>query len=276
MNFMRNISFWRFFATLMAIVLSGNTPFAQVVQQQQITWPNHKKAVIVLTYDDALDSQLKNAIPELNRLKLKGTFFLTGLGRDATPQWRAVSRKGHELGNHTLYHPCLSATMPDNPANDSGHYTIYGILREIDMQNNFLFAVDGKSVRTYAYPCTETEVGGKNYVDSLRKAGIIKYARIGGDADAIVTDFKKLDPLLVPSYGLEEQTPAGKLIAFVKNTVQKGGMGIFMFHGIGGDYITTSSEAHKELLEYLAKNKKDIWVATFREAMDYITKANKG
>jgi hypothetical protein len=139
-----------------------------------------------------------------------------------------------------------------------------------------LFAVDGKSTRTYAYPCTETEVGGRSYVDSLRKAGLVKYARVGGDVDAVVTDFKKLDPLQVPSYGLDDNTPADKLIAFAKLVQQKGGMGIFMFHGIGGDYITTSVKAHKELLEYLAKNKKDIWVATFQEAMDYITKVNKG
>lgn len=273
---MANVNPTRFFAVLFAVLLACTSSIAQVAPQQQITWPHNKKAVIVLTYDDALDSQLEKAVPELNRLKLKGTFFLTGLSRDATPKWRAVSRKGHELANHTLYHPCLSATMPDNPVNASEHYSIYGILREIDMQNNFLFAVDGRSARTYAYPCTETEVGGRSYVDSLRKAGLVKYARVGGDVDAVITDFKKLDPLQVPSYGLEDGTPADKLIAFVKDAERKGGMGIFMFHGIGGDYITTSIEAHKELLEYLAKNKKDIWVATFQEAMDYITKANKG
>lgn len=273
---MENVNLKRRFVALFVTVLTGAASFAQVVPQQQITWPDHKKAVIVLTYDDALDSQLKNAIPELNKLKLKGTFFLTGLGRDATPQWRAVSRKGHELANHTLYHPCLSTSMPDNPVNASEHYTIYGILREIEMQNNFLFAVDGKSTRTYAYPCTETEVGGRSYVDSLRKAGLVKYARIGGDVDAVITDFKKLDPLQVPSYGLEDDTPAEKLIAFVKIVERKGGMGVFMFHGIGGDFITTSVEAHKALLEYLAKNKKDIWVTTFKQAMDYVAKANKG
>lgn len=254
----------------------GAFPFEEVVAQQKITWPNHKKAVIVLTYDDALDSQLKNAVPELNRHNFKGTFFLLGLTKDAILKWRVVSREGHELANHTLYHPCLPANMPDNPVNDSEHYTIYGILREIEMQNNFLFAVDGKSARTYAYPCTETDVGGRNYVDSLRKSGLVKYARLGGDADAVITNFKKLDVMQVPSYGLDENTPAGKMISFVKNVEKKGGMGVFMFHGIGGDFLTTSTEAHRQLLDYLAKNKKDIWVATFEQAMDYITKANKG
>jgi hypothetical protein len=137
-----------------------------------------------------------------------------------------------------------------------------------------LFAVDGKNSRTYAYPCTETTVGGKDYVDSLRKHGLIKYARIGGDVNAVITDFKHLDPLLVPSYGLEDNTSADQLIAFVKSTVKSGGMGIFMFHGVGGDYITTQAEAHRKLLAYLKANRKDIWVTTFQQAMDYVM-ANK-
>jgi len=239
--------------------------------QPQIKWPDHKKAVIVLTYDDGLYSQLNVAIPQLDSAHLKGTFFLTGdLNYETIPRWRAAAKKGHELANHTLYHPCISTN--DNPVG-SQHYTPNLILEEIGVMNNFLFAVDGKTSHTYAYPCTETSVGGKSYVDQLRKSGLIKYARIGGDKDAVITDFKNLDPLLVPSYGLEGNNSAEQLIDFVKGVKKKGGMGIFMFHGVGGDYITTPALSHKKLIEYLAKNRKDIWVATFEQAMDYVSKA---
>jgi peptidoglycan/xylan/chitin deacetylase (PgdA/CDA1 family) len=243
--------------------------------QQKITWPDHKKAVIVLTYDDALNSQLKNAVPQLDAMHFKGTFFLTAAINSATiPQWRAVGAEGHELANHTLFHPCLISTMKDS-VNAADNYTVYKIMREIYTMNSFLYALDNRMTRTYAYPCTETAVGGVDYVDTIRKSGLIKYARIGGDADAIVTDFKKLDPLLVPSYGLSGNNTGNELIAFVKKVQLSGGMGIFMFHGIGGDYITTSAEAHKQLLAYLKKNKKEIWVVTFQQAMDYIAQANK-
>lgn len=234
-----------------------------------MTWPNHKKAVIVLTYDDALQSQLKMAIPQLDSAHLTGTFFLTGdVSPLAIPQWRMASKKGHELANHTVFHPCLSTD--DNPM-ASEHYTVYRILHEIEVMNNFLFALDNKSTHTFAYPCTETHVGGKDYVDSMRIHGLVKYARIGGDANSVITDFKRLDPLLVPSYGLEEHTSADKLIGFVKKVEQNGGMGVIMFHGVGGDYITTSAQAHRELLAYLKENKKDIWVTTFQQAMNYVT-----
>jgi peptidoglycan/xylan/chitin deacetylase (PgdA/CDA1 family) len=233
-------------------------------------WPKHKKAVIVLTYDDALQSQLDTAVPQLDSAGFKATFFLTGdINALTIPQWRKLAKKGFELANHTLFHPCSSAE--DNPVS-SDHYTPYGMIREIETMNHFLYAVDGLNSRTYAYPCAETTVGGMDYVDTLRKYGLVKYARIGGDnTDALITDFMHLDPLRVPSYGLEDHTPAEKLISFVKQVEEKGGMGVFMFHGIGGDYITTSAEAHRELLAYLKAHKKDIWVTTFQQAMDYVS-----
>ncbi len=235
--------------------------------QQKIKWPHRKKAVIVLTYDDALLSQLNVAAPQLEAAGLTATFFLTGdINSQTIPRWRALSKKGFELANHTLYHPCLSTD--DNPVH-SETYTPNSIVIEIALMNNFLFAIDGMTTRTYAYPCTETTVGKKDYVDTLRKYGPVKYARVGGDVDAVITDFKHLDRLRIPSYGLDDNTPADKLINFVKRVEKSGGMGIIMFHGIGGDYITTSSRAHQELLNYLKKNKKTVWVATFQQAMDY-------
>src|SRR6201996_4209145 len=242
--------------------------------QDKIEWPGNKKAVIVLTYDDALQSQLNIAVPQLDSAHLKATFFLTGdIDKLTIPKWRALSKKGHELGNHTIYHPCASGN--DNPV-ISDNYTVYEMIREIDVMNHFLYAVDGKATRTYAYPCTETAVGnGKSYVDTLRKYGVIKYARVGGDMDAVITNFKNLDLLQIPSYGIEDNAPADKLIAFVKKVKQSGGMGILMLHGVGGDSLTVSADAHRELLNYLKENKKDIWVTTFQQAMDYATNVDK-
>ncbi|RKR85183.1 peptidoglycan/xylan/chitin deacetylase (PgdA/CDA1 family) [Mucilaginibacter gracilis] len=241
--------------------------------QQQIKWPNNKKAVIVLTYDDALLTQLNTAVPQLDAARLKATFFITGdVNSQTISRWRKLGQKGYELANHTLFHPCASSN--DNPVS-SDNYTAYRMIREIEVMNHFLYAIDGKTSRTYAYPCTEITAGGKSYVDTLKYYNLVKYARIGGDSNAVITDFKNLDPLQVPSYGIKDNTTGAQLIAFVKRVQQSGGMGVLMFHGIGGDYITTPAEAHKQLLAYLNKNRKEIWVATFQQAMDYITEAGK-
>ncbi|HEY9194741.1 MAG TPA: polysaccharide deacetylase family protein [Mucilaginibacter sp.] len=234
---------------------------------------SHKKAVIMLTYDDALASQLNIAIPQLDSLGFKGTFFLTGyIGETAIPRWREAASKGHELANHTLFHPCL--INKDNPANSSANYSVYMMLREIAEMNNLLFAVDGKKApRTYAYPCTELAVGGVNYPDSLRATGLIKYARIGGGSDAIMVDTKKVDPMKVPSWGVPAGVTGDELVAFVKKVQQSGGAGVIMFHGVGGDYITASAAAHRQLLRYLDEHRNDIEVTTFREGMDGVAAA---
>ncbi|HTH82378.1 MAG TPA: polysaccharide deacetylase family protein [Mucilaginibacter sp.] len=239
--------------------------------QQKMVWPHHKKSVIILTYDDALPSQLKTAVPQLEKANLTATFFLTGASVDKSiTQWREVAKAGFELGNHTIYHPCTPEN--DNPTS-SATYTTYQMCREIQVMNTLLFAIDGHTTRTFSYPCTDTLAGGKSYISALKQAGLIKYGRLGGDATAIVTDFDHLDPLLVPSYGLDKDTPASALIDYVKHVQQVGGMGIIMFHGIGGDWIKTSPEDHQQLVDYLKTHHKEIWIATFQQAMDYITRS---
>ena len=57
-----------------------------------IEWPHHKQAAIILTYDDALLSQLDIAIPQLQKAGLTATFFLTSdLDYKTLPRWRAVA-----------------------------------------------------------------------------------------------------------------------------------------------------------------------------------------
>src|ERR1700744_3289267 len=98
--------------------------------QQKMQWPKHKKALIVLTYDDELESQLDNAIPQLEKAGLKATFFITGdINALTIPRWRKAAKKGFERGNHTLFPPCGAAD--DNPGS-SAHYTVHGILSAIE------------------------------------------------------------------------------------------------------------------------------------------------
>src|SRR3982750_348589 len=80
----------------------------------QIAWPQGKVAALALTYDDALHSHLDIAIPQLDAAGFKGKFFLDG---DITPadmlRWRKVQARGHDLGNHSVFHPCPRAMLPD-------------------------------------------------------------------------------------------------------------------------------------------------------------------
>src|SRR5438132_8379481 len=79
-----------------------------VYGQDQALWHN-KKCAVSLTYDDALNVDLDNVVPALDSLGLKGTFYLSGYSgalNNRIDEWRAIAKNGHELGNHTMYHPC--------------------------------------------------------------------------------------------------------------------------------------------------------------------------
>ncbi len=90
----------------------------------RFAWPHGAQAAVSLAYDDALDSQLDTAIPALDKAGLKASFYLT-LGSDVVKRrmadWRAAAARGHELGNHILFHQC-SRSAPDRswvtPGND--------------------------------------------------------------------------------------------------------------------------------------------------------------
>jgi peptidoglycan/xylan/chitin deacetylase (PgdA/CDA1 family) len=239
--------------------------------QTQFHWPKGKKSAVVLTYDDALTSQLTIAIPQLNKAKLKGTFFLMGsMTLSQFKQWKVASKKGHELGNHSLYHPCASTSFKMPPQYYAENYSLHTMLREIAAMNLVLYGIDGKQSRTYAYPCTQTVAGTRDYKDTLKLSGLISYARGGGDKHAIVTDFQHVDPYLVPSWGFSDNPSGEQLISFVKEVEAVGGLGVMMFHGVGGDYLSVSAEAHQQLVTYLKDHHKEIWVMPFKDVMDYV------
>jgi peptidoglycan/xylan/chitin deacetylase (PgdA/CDA1 family) len=239
-----------------------------------IPWPNGARAAVVLTYDDAMDTHLDHAAPDLEAASLRGTFFLPGHSESLAkrlPEWRALAARGHELGNHAIFHPCLRkpATGPERewvrPEYALEGYTVERLRDEAAAMNTTLLALDGESVRTFAYNCGDTTAGGRPYVDALRP--LFLAARIGDDR--VVEDVRGLDPMLVPSWAAESVTGA-QLVAFARRALDAEGLAVFMFHGVGGQWIPVSREAHKELVDWLAANRRTVWTDTFRAVMAHV------
>jgi peptidoglycan/xylan/chitin deacetylase (PgdA/CDA1 family) len=221
------------------------------------TWPESRRAAIALTYDDALESQLDIAIPQLDAAGLKGTFFLMGRGIDGqVSRWRAAAASGHELGNHTVNHPCARGTYPMRDQYTSEAYNVKVMLTEIGVMNAFLQAIDGKTAHAFATPCDQHTVGGQDYLVPLQRAGLASFIR----------DVRVM-PMTTVSYITFRNKSGAEMIAWVENVVRRGGVGVIAFHGVGGDYLSVSAEAHRELLEYLEAHEGEIWTTTFSELM---------
>lgn len=75
---------------------------------QVLKWKDGKQAVFLLAFDDSAPSQLRNVIPELEKRKLVGTFYLVtgdGLYLNLRPKWEAAAKSSSVvIANHTFTH----------------------------------------------------------------------------------------------------------------------------------------------------------------------------
>jgi len=236
--------------------------------QTSFVWPGGTRAAVCLTYDDGLDCHLDVAAPDLEEHGLRGTFYVTGNSPSLyhrMEEWRAMAGRGHELGNHTLFHPCHAKGFDwVRREYDLDGYTFPQLLAELRVANSLLKAVDGKEQRSFAYTCTHTTIDGISFIDSIQ--GMFPSARGGGHIPETMDEVDLYD---VPSWGVED--PSGEeLIAYVKQAVEKGTVAVFMFHSVGGGYLNVSAEAHNRLMGYLDQHRKEIWTAPFMEVMQYV------
>jgi peptidoglycan-N-acetylglucosamine deacetylase len=243
--------------------------------QNAAPWKN-KKCAVVLTYDDALNVHLDKAIPVLDSLGLKGTFYLSAYfpgSKNRISDWKKVAINGHELANHTLFHPCIGK-IPGrewvNAERDMDSYSINRLLEEIRMTNVFLQSLDGKTKRTFAYPCGDMTVKGVSYVDSIKN----DFVSARG-VSSVMHTVNNVDLFNVGSYMISNKS-GDELIALVKEAMKTNRLLVFLFHGVGGEHgLNVDLKPHSQLLHFLKQNEKDIWVAPYIDVVEYIKTQNK-
>ena len=197
---------------------------------------------------------------------------MIGQTPEAVLGWSKAARNGHELANHTLFHPCPEKIGWDRSVSIE-NYTIDKILKEISTQNTLLSFLDPKrKIRSFAFPCNNTLLEGKDYTKMIRDKGLVNFGRTGGDSNSIITDFKHLNTMQVPSWHVWTGTGLDELIAFAEKVKKAGGMGIYQFHGVDGNIFRISGKTHKDFLTYLREHKDEFCVTTFSEAMEFVTR----
>jgi len=239
-------------------------------EPERFPWPDGAKAAVSLQYDDALDSHLDHAIPALDRHGLKGSFYLTLSAKSVAarmPAWRAAAAGGHELANHTLFHACSGSVAGRDwitPETDLDRIPAAQLVAQIRVGNTMLNAIDGKRERTFSVPCGDLLAAGEAYLPKIRDDFVAIKSGVGG----VIADMRDLDP-----YGVLVATPIDltgeQLIAIAKQAADNGTLASFTFHGVGGDYLAVSNEAHDALLAHLAAHRDVYWTDTFLNIMRY-------
>jgi hypothetical protein len=135
---------------------------------------------------------------------------------------------------------------------------------------------------TFGYPCLAEQGIGNPTTDfgALVQARFIA-SRKSPDQVA--------DPTTVDFYTVPNLEPMGKtgaqLKAYVDQAIATHGWAMYGFHGVGVEqascpqgtgyapdscminYLTTPTEAHEELLDYLVEKRDQVWTATFKDVV---------
>lgn len=228
-------------------------------------WPGGAKAAVSLTYDDGLDSQLENAVPALDARGFKATFFLTEENMQARlKDWQAVAAEGHEIGDHTVSHPCQLK-----------NYTAARFARdELAGSEQFLdanFGVDRQ--RIFAFPCGVIDLGrGPQLETQLRYIKVLR----GRFAAARAADGDPNDPRMVgrDRYALQAVAPTYDrddprlAIDYVRKALNWGFWAILIFHDVLPKRIgdgDTSIASHDLILDWIKA--RPLWCAPMRSVL---------
>lgn len=264
----------RDFAAGAVSLFVGSAPNLSAAARERFVWPGGHRAAVSLTYDDGLDSQIDVAAPDLEAAGLKATFFLTQENmEERLSDWQGVWRSGHEVGNHSVTHPCRLRTCTSDGFGDT----------EVGPMETFLdrnFTAD--RFRSYAYPCGFIGLGEgglhqriARYEHALR--GRIAAART---VSGLANDPLRVtaDPLLLhgyePTYDIDDPRLAFR---YVNRTVAAGGWAILVFHEVlsrrkgEGD---TSQASHRAILRWLTD--QPVWCAPLGEVFQYIQTREAG
>ena len=233
---------------------------------------NGKQAAVCLTYDDALESHLDSVIPLLEKYQFNATFYVPASFpgfENNKPRWAEAAKAGHELGNHSLFHPC-NGQLPGRewvmPENDLSTYSVKRFMEELTAENLILSELDHLEQRTFAYTCGDMEAGGESFVEEIRKE-FMGARGVEGKLESI----EHIDLNNIGSFVIMDHS-GPEMIKLVDGAIKENSLIVFLFHGVGGDHsINVDTEAHAQLIGYLDQHKEDIWVAPLREIVGFVS-----
>jgi len=258
------------------------------------------KLIVSLTFDDGLDCHLDLVVPMLEERGLLGTFFIhlrsRSFGRRFN-DWKNAAHNGHEIGNHTIFHPDFSSKGYVSNGNDLETYTLDRMRLELEVANQLLYAVDRKNERSFSYPCSNTVLGSPGVIRGLLKRVGLDKTRVEGwlnrfplldnigsekkDYSCLVPDYfiaargagfgtRSINVELTDRYAVPcmdgDNANGQQLCETVEKFKLNGNWLVFMFHAIGSGHVLCSETVGFEMLLDKLTADNEVHVLPFSQA----------
>jgi hypothetical protein len=260
--------------TILCLCLSLSS-FAQKQTELDYTiapWFNNKKAAVTLTFDDGIPGQYAVAVPLLDKYGFKGTFFMSvSIVNNQHISWGTINKaaaEGHEIANHALTHPHFPKMPLDSIAWECA---------ESNKQMDVL--LPAQKMITHAYPFGEG--GGNTPKDKAIRKTVAPYF-IGARATQNkpypynAYNFAKTndDYYNINSRMIADSASMANFGKDIDETISVGGWFCPTYHGIEDGWIITPGKVFAQHLEELNKRKDSVWVAPFKNVIQYHKERN--
>jgi peptidoglycan/xylan/chitin deacetylase (PgdA/CDA1 family) len=264
-------SFSAFYQCLMLLLMLVLNHTA-TAQQDSLAypWPEGKKAAISLSFDDARGSQVTAGTLLLDQYNIKATFFVVPSAvQQQLEGWKRAVASGHEIGNHSLTHPCME-NFDWSRSNALENYNLKTMRKNIAACNKAIATLLGVTPEVFAYPCGQKYVGRgartRSYVPLVSKMFLVgrgwldeapnnprycNFAQLTG-VEMDGKDFEQILPLI------EDARKSGKWLLLAGHEMGETGP------------QTTRLHMLKQLSEYVNNPANGIWIAPVGTVAKYI------
>jgi len=227
-------------------------------------WPTGRQGALSLTFDDGTQSQLDLAIPMLDKYGLLATFYVNPREhyKEQLIPWRAAAQTGHEIGNHTINHPCSKnfAFISQNNRPALEEMTLDDIDAEIaGAGQRIAEVIPEQGPVSYGYTCYQPFVG-RGATRQSYVPVVAKHCVAGRGRGEQPNDPRHCDLYYLWSTPCERMTGA-ELVGLAEAAAAQGRWAILTFHGINDGHLHVGVGDLEELCAYLARNRERLWTA---------------
>ncbi len=238
--------------------------------QQAFSWPEGNQMAISLSFDDARESQVLIGTSLLDQAGVKATFYVVPSSvKKQLARWKNAVKSGHEIGNHSLTHPCTGnfSWSRKNALEDYSLERMRNELTECSKQVKDLLQVDAT---VFAYPCGQKYVGSgvdtKSYVPLV--AELFQSGRSWLDEapnDPLHCNFSQLTCIEMDGKTFEQ------LLPLINEAKKNGTWLVFGGHEINESGAqTTLVETLGQLIDYVKNPANGVWIQPVGTVSKYI------
>ncbi|WPP53604.1 polysaccharide deacetylase family protein [Catalinimonas niigatensis] len=260
---------YRLIFILSLFIFIGHAGFTQT-PASSMQWPDGKRMALSLSFDDGRPSQVDVGTPLFNRYDAKVTFYLVPSAvEQRLSLWKQATADGHEMGNHSLKHPCSGNFLW---ARDKAleEYTLEQMREELQETNQQIEQMLRVTPTTFAYPCGQTYVGRGEQTQSYVPVVATLFTAGRGwldeaPNDAAYSDMAQLTGMSMDAKDFDEIKP------ILEAAAVQGLWLVLAGHDIGEEGAqTTRTDMLETLIQYAQDQANGIWLAPVGEVAAFV------